>query len=348
MPAVTDSDIAVAANGAQPYYSQWTYNTNSLGLKALWNWGKDITGNGTASTIHGLNGELFLGVTHEFSWDTETGNPFIEDDIITWGTGSTAGTGLLLALNDTGASGTSWIQLLTGVAPTAGLTINNEAADGTHDTIAVTARTIPSVFLGAYTGTLIGAFGIGVDANDIGASDTLRDLLNAPQVPPNNVQFDVTGLDITGGLEDEVVVTDRSAGVINKTQLGAVGAQASGLGTLTTGAIPSDTPASGWVRPLGDLGVYNRVAYTSWTGSIFTLTGTLPDDVSNAANVFIGYIDKTAAGTTESFTSIFDTARDLFVRVRNGNASTPIKTFDAPSQLTSNGGTIAAIRTPDI
>lgn len=335
-------------NGAQPYYSQWTYNTNSLGLKALWNWGKDITGNGTSETIHGLNGELFLGITHEFSWDTETGNPFVEDDVITWGTGSTAGTGLLLALNDTGASGTSWIQLLTGVAPTAGLTINNEAADGTHDAVAVTARTIPSVFLGAYTGTLIGAFGIGVDANDIGASDTLRDLLNAPQVPPNNVQFDVTGLDIAGGIEDVVVVTDRSAGVINKTQLAAVGAQASGLGTLTTGAIPSDTPANGWVRPLGDLGVYNRVAYTSWTGSVFTLTGTLPDDVSNAANVFIGYIDKTAVGTTESFTSIFNTARDLFVRVRNGNATTPIKTFDAPSQLTSNGGTIAAIRTPDI
>lgn len=242
------------------------------------------------------------------------------------------------------------MQLLTGVAPTNGETISNEAADGTHDLSAPPiARTIPKVYLGAYTGTLIGAFGIGVDENDVGASDSLRDLLNAPQVPPNNVQFDVTGLDITGAIEDEVVVTNRVGGVIDKAQFAANGAQASGLGTLTiVAAIPSDTPVSGWVRPLGDLGVYNQVAYTSWTGSIFTLTGTLPDDVSNSANVFIGYIDKTALATTESFTSIFNSNRDLFVRVRNGNPTTPIKTFDAPSQLTANGGTIAAIRTPDI
>jgi hypothetical protein len=256
----------------------------------------------------------------------------------------------LLALDDNTTTGTSWIQLLTGVAPTAALTINNEAADGTHDAVAVTARTIPSVFLGAYTGTLIGAFGIGVDPDDVGASDSLRDLLNAPQVPPNNVTFDVTGLDITGGgLEDVVVVTDRSAGVINKAQLAADGIQASGLGTLTVNsAIPTDTPSTGWVRPLGDGGVYDRVAYTSWTGSVFTLTGTLPDGISDLANVFIGYVDKTAVGTTESFTSIYLAPRDLFIRVRNGNATTPIKTFDAPSQLTANGGTIAAIRTPDI
>ncbi|MCK5610877.1 hypothetical protein KAR91_53885, partial [Candidatus Pacearchaeota archaeon] len=29
-------------DGVQPYYSQWTFNTNSLGMKALWNWIKEI------------------------------------------------------------------------------------------------------------------------------------------------------------------------------------------------------------------------------------------------------------------------------------------------------------------
>lgn len=337
-------------NGAQPYYSKWTYNTNSAELKAIWEWVKDLTGNGTAGTIHGINGELFLGITHEYAFNTETGNPFIEDDIITWGTGATAGTGLLLALNDIGATGTVWIQLLTGVAPTNGETISNEAADGTHDVNgAVTSRTIPSVMLGSYTGNLIGAFGIGVDSGDVGSSDKLFDLLNAPQTPPNNVTFNVTGLDITGGLEDKLVVTDRAAGIINYAQLSVSGGHSSGGGTLTvSAAIPTDTPASGVVRALGDLGVYNDIAYTSYTGAVFTLTGTLPDDITAAANAFVGYIDKLAVAATESFTSIYLAPRDLFVRVRNGNETVPIKTFDAPAQLTANGGSIAAIRTPDI
>ena len=75
-------------NGAQPYYSQWTYgaNTSGDGLKGLWEFGKDLTGNGTAKTIHGLNGELFLGPTHSWGYDTEAGGPFVEDEILAWGT----------------------------------------------------------------------------------------------------------------------------------------------------------------------------------------------------------------------------------------------------------------------
>ena len=145
-------------NGATPFYSQWTYgaDTSGDGLKGTWEFIKDLTGKGTAKTIHGLNGELFLGITHEYAWDTETGVTFIEDQVITWGTGATAGTGLLLALNDTGTTGTAWMQLLTGVSPTDGLTVSNGTADGTHDLNgAPVLRTVPSIFLGTYTGSAV-------------------------------------------------------------------------------------------------------------------------------------------------------------------------------------------------
>ena len=180
-------------NGARPYYSEWTYNEESGGLQSLWEYGKYVTRRGTSETIHGINGELFLGVTHYYSFDTETGTAFVEDDVITWGSGATAGTGLLLALDDTGDQ--AWIQLLTGVAPTDNETITNEATTGTHDVNgSVTSVTVPSVFLGNYTGSLIGAFGIGVELEDLSNTDSLEDLDGTIQTPPNNVNFTLTGL----------------------------------------------------------------------------------------------------------------------------------------------------------
>lgn len=71
--------------GATPYYSQWTYGAQPDGLKALWEYTKDLTSNGTAKSVDGINGELFLGVTHEFDYDGETG-PLTERETLVWGT----------------------------------------------------------------------------------------------------------------------------------------------------------------------------------------------------------------------------------------------------------------------
>lgn len=77
-------------SGPQPYYSQWSYTTDDEGdgLKSVWEWGKYITRTGTASTIHGLDGELFLGPTHTYSYDNLSGD-FAEDETVVWGTGIT-------------------------------------------------------------------------------------------------------------------------------------------------------------------------------------------------------------------------------------------------------------------
>ena len=67
---------------------------------------------------------------------------------------------------------------------------------------------------------------------------------------------------------------------------------------------------------------------------------------SASADVFISYIDKLADATSASFTTIFSSSRDLFVRVRDGGG-TPIKTFETPATLGNAGGSVAAIRTTD-
>lgn len=338
-------------NGAQPYYSKWTYgaDTSGDGLKGVYEFIKSVTETATTGTIHGINGELFLGVTHEYAFGTETGVTFIEDQVITWGTGATAGTGLLLALNDTGTTGTVWMQLLTGVAPASGETINNGTADGTHDLSAPPVlRTIPKIFLGSYTGTLIGAYGVGVLDTDLTSSDRITDLLNANQTPPNNQTFTVSGLVIT---EDYILVgPNTGASAFDFAQLTSNVVE---TGTITSfvmsGAIPTDTPAAGTLRILLVSGIYLKVAYSSYTGSTFTITSTdFSGDNSGATKaVMISYIDKVATATSESFTAVYSAPLALFVRRRDGGSASPTKTFESDATFSATGGSSVAARITD-
>jgi len=90
------------------------------------------------------------------------------------------------------------------------------------------------------------------------------------------------------------------------------------------------------------------VSYTSWTGSTFTIPSTdfSGDPATAPKNVFVSYIDKLADNTYVSFTTIYSSNRDLFIRVRDGG-STPIKTFETVGTLGSAGGSATAVRTSD-
>jgi hypothetical protein len=274
-------------NGNQEYYSQWTYgaDTSGNGLKGVWEFTKDLTGTGTAKTIHSINGELFLGITHSFAYDNELVAQFQEDETLSWGTGVTAGTGLLLALDDDGVTGNMYMQLLTGVAPTDGLEITGGTSTATCDVDgSVTSRTIPKHFLGSYTGTLIGAYGIGVLPNDLTASDALKDLANADQIPPNNVTFAVSSL-IAG--EDRILVGPEAGGILDLDQLilntSLTAADESSI--VCTASIPTDTPTTGTIRVQTDAGIYKMVRYSSYTSATFTI---IPDDTFGDGDVTVG------------------------------------------------------------
>lgn len=418
-------------NGAGPrdYYSAWTYGADTSGdqLKGVWEYIKDLSGNGTAKTIDSINGELFLGITHQVNYDTEAGGPYTERETIVWGTklfydtlvsgpftpgnyvtigsngaagrvlyddgvdeltvaledtsitllnndviteysgpGASAttttaavdtgggavvdndksgGSALLLALDDNGATGTLWFQLLTGSPPVDNLPIRGVTSGATSlANLAPTSRTVPKIFLGSYTGTLIGAFGVGVVSANLTASDTIEDLAGVTQTPPNNVTFTVSGL-VSG--EDRVLVGPRAAGILQKDQFFHVG----NLITSSTKVqintnIPPDTPTAGDIRVQDSDGVFLETPYTSYDSSVFTLTGTFGGTSDSGLDTFISYIDELATGPTATFTSVYDSDRDLFVRVRDGGL-TPIKTFEAPATLGNAGGSVAAIRTTD-
>lgn len=342
------------------YYSQWDPGTQSI--NDLYEYAKYITRRGTSTNIHGMNGFLFRGITHSFAYDNEASGPFQEDETLSWGTGGTAGTGKLLALDDDGTTGNMWIQLLTGVAPTNNLQITGGTSSATADVNGtVIQRTVQQPFIGTSTGSaLIGAFGIGVKPSELSSNDQLTDLFANVVIPPNTVTFTVAGL-VSG--EDRVFVAPwdgtsvdgqgNPVPEIDQLELDTALTGASESSVVVTSTIPSDTPSSGTIRVVNDDGYEVRLAYSSWSGDTFTLSGTYDfsgnnetEQASSGSDVYITYIDKLASGSTESFTVIYNSNRNLVVRVRDGGV-TPIKTFITSAVLTTAGGSVTAIRTSD-
>ena len=339
-------------NGAnlQPYYSQWTFGADdeSDQLKSIWEWSKYITGHGAGQTLYGLGGELFLGITHQIDYDNEADGPFIETEGVKWGTGTTAGSGVILALLDEGSSGNLWIQLLTGIAPTDGLELTDGTTTADVDG-SPSAKTIPKVFLGSYTGSLIGAYGVGIYKNDLTSSDSVQDLLGITQNPPNNVTFQLTGL--TSG-EDRVLIGPKAGGNdfdFDQLSLTTTLSAASETQIVVDEAIPTDTPVSGTLRVQLDTLTYRLINFTSWDTSTFQVDDESwvdPNDSTSGNNVMISYVDKVASSGTESFTVIYNAPRSLYIRVRDGGG-TPIKTYESEGSLGSAGGSAVASRITD-
>ena len=334
------------------YYSNWDVNTPTRTINEFYERMKYLTREGSAETLYGLSAEVFRGITHEIDVDGVVGS-FVEPEQVSWA----GGTGQLLAINDPAAGTKIWIQLLTGVIPTDDQIITGTTSAATANVnVSVIERSISTPFVGASTGSaLIGSFGLGVQTDDLLATDTLFDLTNTSISAPNNVTFSVSGL---VSLEDYVLVGPETGGTLETSQLSlAADLTTDGITEVTvTTPIPSDTPSSGTIRVQDNDGFFRRIEYSSYAGNIFTVipSGGQEDfaTVSAAAsnNVWISYIDKLASATNESFTGVFLSTRPLFIRVRDGGAGkgdTPIRTFETTGSLGPAGGSTTAIRTVD-
>jgi hypothetical protein len=411
-------ELDVTGDGTgEPYYSQWDRQAQSI--NDLYEFTKRIQRRSTAETIHGMNGSLFRGITHEWAYTSLVNDAPATNDLLCWGafldtgvvtggpfqvgekiTGDTSGAvgrvlsvdatntslvvstesgtwqaegvtgfvsgatattaapvgqatgggvGTVLAIDTTGLE--IWIQLAKGTPP-ANSTVCYRDADHTDTTTtnsATTARTVSAEFVGTSTGSaIIGAFGIGLKTDTLTNSDQLFDLDNVQRQPPNNVTFEVSGLQ--SGEDYVLVGPENGSGGLDLDQFTTDLAYTGSTSTIQVSpAIPSDTPSSGTIRIQRDSGIYSLLDYTSYSGDVFTLTASedfTSDNASLGNNVFISYIDKLSAGATESFTTVFNTPRTLFVRVRDGD-TTPIKTFETTATLGAGGGSTSVIRQSD-
>lgn len=327
------------------FYSEW--NKAARSINDLYERMKYLTRRGEATTLYGIQGQVFRGITHEITVDGGTGT-WSAFEAVTW----SGGTGQLLARNNATATSCTklWIQLLTGVPPTDNQVITGGTSAATNTVnVTVTERTISQPFCGVSTGSaLIGAYGFGVEALDLSASDKVFDLTNTQYSPPNFQTGTVSGLVIG---EDYVIVTANDTNNIDFNQFTLNGALTGAAVTavVINGSIPADTPNTGTIRILRANGVYTRHAYTSWTGSTFTIGSTdfSTNNAANGANTFISYIDKLATATSESFTGVYTTNRSMFIRVRDGGGS-PIKTFESTTTFGSGGFSVTASRISDV
>jgi len=338
------------------YYSQWdrdVYSINQFFERLKW-----LTRDGSTSTIYGINGELFRGITHQITI-TQLGGTFVEPESISW----TGGTGQLLAINSTSSGTLMWIQLLTGSIPSAQTITGNGGATATSGT--VTTRDISKPFVGVSTGTaLIGSYGLSLQVSDLTSNDKVTSLSNTVVSPPNYVTNTVAG--ISSGVDRVLVAPWNGSSydtngdpIINKGQfLLDSGLTTNNITTVVikTGnevAIPSDTPATGYIRVTDNNGFERRLHFSSWSGTTFTIDTTDGNEDFNSVNaninnnVYIAYIDELATGTTATFVSVQSGTRDLVVLVRNGGTG-PIKQFISTWSQTSSNSTISAIRTTDV
>jgi len=326
------------------YYSEW--NRGSASINQFYERMKYLTRRGESTTIYGVQGQLFRGITHEITLTTPRSGTFAAYEAVSW----SGGTGQMLAIDSTTAGTKMWIQLLTGVAPTNGQLITGASTATATASGTAVERTVAAPFCGASTGSsLIGAFGFGVEALDLSASDKVFDLTNTQRQAPNYVTFTVGGL--TSG-EDYVLVAPAQSGVIDLNQFTLAGSLTGAAITsfVVNEAIPGDTPASGTVRIERTSGAYTRHPFSSYNAGTKTFTITSSDFSTNTApsgaDAYVSYIDRLSTSSSETFTSVYVSDRDLFIRVRDGGVS-PIKTFETTAVLGSAGGSATAVRTSD-
>jgi hypothetical protein len=347
------------------YYSDWELaarSKNDFYERAKWiqtrvaGVGVDTPARDADQTIYGLAGDVFRGITHAITVDTPTGT-LVEPEQVTW----SGGVGQLLAADSTTAATQIWIQLLSGTAPINNDTITGAGAGTVDVAVTVTSQLISLPFVGASTGTaLVGAFGLGVGADDLAVADSVTALDGTPRNPPNNVTFNVTGLDIQAGEEDYVLVGPESGGALDLA-FDTINGTLNG-GTVTsivvTTAIPTDVQSAGSIRIQNDEGRYVKIPYDSYTGSTFTIpsydfSGSgINDSVTTGNDWFPAWIDKQAFSATEGVTVVYNAPRNLVVRVRNGFTITPavnpIVPFEAVAILGASGGSQAVSRVLDL
>lgn len=356
----------------EEYYSHWDRDKGSYSINQFYERLKWLSRAGSIETLYGLPAELFRGITHELNITTLTGTgTWVEPEEISW----TGGTGQLIAVNDTDDSLSTkmWIQVLTGSAPTSGNISGNGGADATVSSAIDRQPQLSYPFVGASTGSaLIGSYGLGLQVADVIASDKLFDLTNSPITPPNNVIYTVSGLVIG---EDRVLVADWDGVSLDNEGNPAINSNQLALNvSLTTDnavdfqvtighangdsiIIPSDTPATGYIRVVDDNGFTRSLHYSSWDGGTdeFTIdSASFLDNQEDFAgvnatagnDVWIAYLDVLADTTSEAYTGVYDVDRNLVVIVRDGGVS-PIKQFISESKFVSSNSGISVIRTSD-
>lgn len=256
------------------------------------------------------------------------------------------GRALLMALNDAGATGNLYTQLLIGLTPADGQTVFGATSLATADVDgAPNTRVInTNLYVGQFTGSDYNPtnFGIALDPSDAGASDRLTNLLGVQQAPPNNQVGSVSG----GANGDRLMVYPWDGASLDVNgfpepdfdEMQLATALVSGVSTsvdVGSGNIPANTPAAGFLRIGRDSdNELDLVPYSSHNGDdTFALVGTAPSNAAIGNNVMRAFIDKVWDTSPETYTAVQTGTNQVAVILKRGGVN-PIK----PSRPTATFG----------
>lgn len=312
--------------GNKPYLGNWSYSPET-NKKALYEFVKAILVDGSTDTLYGVDGDLWTGRLYDMTITTPRSGTWVQNETVDWVTGN----GNLVGVDD--LAGTNTVRLIlhlgAGVPPVATDTITgNGLAVGTV-TGAVNKLTTKPEHLAQFTGAWIGAYGIGFLAAQVGSVDTFIDLDGNIVTPPNNVtiQGTIEALNAADDLHLFLAKKDAVLDSPDMTVYTCVGEALASGNIDVNEAIDPATPQTGWFGVLKTgTTTYKFYEYSSWSGSQFTLVGTIAGDAITASDpgmTAIAYDSMTGGGTTKSFTNSLIYTADIDVRgwVRHGDAS---------------------------
>jgi len=350
--------IDVDGNGNKAFMGEWSHN--ALGKKALSEFVKAILVDGTIDTLYGVLGTLWTGRIYDAVISAGAG-VWVQNETLSWGVGATAGTGNLVAVDSTAGGTTARLlfHLNTGVAPGDTVVVTGlGAATGTVSGTPVTITTDPN-HLGLYTGSnWIGAYGIGIIANELTFGDSVTSLDGEQPVVPQNVTV-LVNVEANNTAHDPHVFLAEKDAVLNAPDYitNAIGAgnTAADPDLVMTTPIASDIPQDGWILILDTTGgsvSYEAYHHSSWAGSTYTLditdhAGGLNSTLTSGDPAFeaVLYASAVGGGTSKSVsnTYVYSADKTLIGWVRHGDPAAPDKPVPISGTVTSSGLTFNVV-----
>ena len=193
---------------AEPYFSRWVVSADPSGgdgnINDIYQWAKYITRDASAKTVHGMNGELFRGITHSFAYDGESGGISLStNDMLAYGTlittGGFTGTftvgeavhedtatpvwkGRIIAIDDT--TDALVVEITSGTVGT------GQSFTGMSSSATATTNAVPSAVTGGGV--------VAVLADDASGNNLYVQLLLGA-TPVDNTRFYYMGTDLSDG-----------------------------------------------------------------------------------------------------------------------------------------------------
>jgi hypothetical protein len=225
--AITNTEgfrlIDISGDGTdEEYYSEWnrdTFTINQFYERMKW-----LVRDGSGSTLHGANGELFRGITHEIVYDGETGVAPTTNDILVWGTkidydNESAGPftvgeaihenstppawkGRILAIDDNTSTGSLIVDVRDGTVT------NNEAFTGQTSGAGADVNLTPTAVTGGGSMKVLAI-------DDNGTTGEVYVQIDRGGAPSNdvilyNAQTNTAAIDVANVIVVNVTVTERA------------------------------------------------------------------------------------------------------------------------------------------